>query len=146
MVKTINQLSLTLEAAQFIGQAAIQSAMETGFKMNVVVVDIAGNPLVSYRMPGAPLPALDFAEKKAYTAVSYGHETAKWTDILANRPVITAGLAQHPNVAMFGGGQPIFVDGHLVGGVGLAGGKAQDDDVCAKAAVDAFQQLMSDGV
>lgn len=144
MMSTIDFSSLSLEAAQFIGQAAIESAHAADLKMNVVIVDHAGNLLVSYRMPGAPLPALDFAEKKAYTAVAYGHETAKWAQILMDRPVITAGLAQHPNVAMFGGGQPIFVKEQLVGGIGLAGGNVKQDDACAKSAIQAFEAKLNE--
>jgi len=141
MKKVNTQVSLTLEAALFLAQAAIAKGSELGIKMNAVVVDIAGNSLVSLRVPGAPLPARDFAEKKAYTAVCYGWPTDKWKNILADRPVITAGLARHENVAMFGGGLPVMIEGELAGALGVAGGKVDDDIVCAEAALDAFNQL-----
>jgi|TARA_B110000902_G_C14192087_1_gene544583 uncharacterized protein GlcG (DUF336 family) len=141
MNKTHTQVSLTLESAQFLAQCAINKGCEIGINMNVVVVDIAGNSLVSLRQPGAPLPALDFARKKAFTAVCYGWPTDKWNCILADRPVITAGLAQHENIAMFGGGLPITLDGQVVGAIGVAGGKVDDDILCAKTALDAFDLL-----
>lgn len=132
MEKTHTQTSLTLDAAQFLAQSAIDKGKELGFKMNAVVGDVAGNTLVSLRVPGAPLPARDVAEKKAYTPVCYGWPTAKWKNILADRPVITAGLAQHENVTMFGGGLRVMVDGQLVGSIGVAGGKVDDDIQCAE--------------
>lgn len=141
MNKTHTQVSLTLESAQFLAQCSINKGCEIGVNMNVVVVDIAGNSLVSLRQPGAPLPALDFARKKAYTAVSYGWPTGKWDRILADRPVITAGLAQHENVAMFGGGLPIILDGQIIGAIGVAGGKVDEDIQCAQAALDSFASL-----
>lgn len=141
MNKIHRQISLTLASAQFLAQRAVNKAFELGINMNVVVVDIAGNTLVALRQPGAPLPALDFARKKANTAVSYGWSTDKWNRILADRPVITAGLAQHENIAMFGGGLPVLVDGQIAGAIGVAGGKVDDDIVCAKAALEAFASL-----
>ncbi len=141
MDKLLISTSLTLEAAQFLAQAAIDHARQTGFKMNAVVVDAAGNALISLRDPGAPLPARDFAEKKAYTAACYGWSTDKWNDILADRAVITAGLAQHEKIAMFGGGLPIVVEGEVVGAIGVAGGKVADDIACAEAAINAFNRL-----
>lgn len=141
MEKTYIQLSLTLEAAQFLAQMAIDHGVSIGFKMNAVVVDVAGNPLVFLRVSGAPLPAPDFAERKAYTAAVYGWPTDKWLKILEERPVITAGLAQHDRVAMFDGGLPVVIDGVVVGAIGVAGGKVEQDIACAEAALDAFNGL-----
>jgi glc operon protein GlcG len=135
------QYSLTLEAAQCLAQAAIDKGLELGLKINAVVVDASGDALVSLRMSGAPLPARDFAEKKAYTAACYGWSTTQWKVMLEDRPVITAGLAQHPRVAMFGGGEPVQMDGRVLGAIGIAGGKEDQDVLCAQAALDALSRL-----
>lgn len=130
--------SLTLEAAQTAANAALAKAQEQGFKMNIVVCDHAGHPLVALRMPGAPLPAYDFARRKAATASYYGIPTADWKEKLESRPIVMTGLAQHDNVAMFGGGQPITMDGQVVGGIGVAGGNVVQDDECALAGLAAL--------
>lgn len=140
MEKVRSQNSLTLDAAQLLAQAAIEKAATMGLNINAVVVDAAGDSLVSLRMPGAPVPARDFAEKKAYTAVCYGWPTTKWKTMLENRPVITAGLAQHSRVAMFGGGEPVVVDGQVVGAIGIAGGKEDQDVLIAQAAIEVLAQ------
>jgi len=134
--------SLTLEAALVIAKAAISKGNELGFKMIAVVVDTAGNRLVSLREPGAPLPAMDFAEKKAYTAANFKLPTEKWADVLEGRPIVANGLAQHDKVALFGGGLPILVDGIAVGSIGVSGGKVPDDIKCAEAGVAAFNALI----
>ncbi|WP_166365646.1 GlcG/HbpS family heme-binding protein [Pseudomonas akapageensis] len=138
MRKVQPKSSLTLEAAQFLAQTAIEKATALGLRINAVVVDVSGDPLVSLRMSGAPLPARDFAEKKAYTAAAYGWPTSRWKPLLEARPVITAGLTQHPRVALFAGGMPVLVEGQVVGAIGVAGSKEDQDEVCAQAAVDAF--------
>ncbi|WP_299196970.1 heme-binding protein [uncultured Amphritea sp.] len=142
MNKTHVQASLTLDAALVIAKAAISKGNELGFKMIAVVVDTAGNRLVSLREPGAPMPAMDFAEKKAYTAANFKSPTEKWTEILEGRPIVANGLAQHEKVALFGGGLPIFMEGSVVGAIGVSGGKVPDDIQCAEAGVAAFNALI----
>ncbi|MBV1788739.1 heme-binding protein [Marinobacterium sp. D7] len=138
MIKTESLPSLTLEAAQLLADAALKRATELDVKMNIAIVDRAGNPLVVLRMPGAPLPAFDFAQKKAYTAANFKAPTLNWKEKLENRPVVMTGLAQHPRVALFGGGEPVIVDGQVVGGIGVAGGREDEDILCAQAALEAL--------
>ncbi|MBR9868502.1 MAG: heme-binding protein [Oceanospirillales bacterium] len=141
MNKTSLQASLTLEAALVIARAAIDKGNQLGIRINVVVVDTAGNRLVSLREPGAPLPAMDFAEKKAYTAANFRLPTEAWAEVLEGRPVVANGLAQHPKVALFGGGLPVLIDDVVVGAVGVAGGKVPEDLQCAETGLDALNAL-----
>lgn len=142
MKKTHMQASLTLDAALVVAKAAISKGNELGFKMIAVVVDTAGNRLVSLREPGAPMPAMDFAEKKAYTAANFKLPTEKWAEILDGRLIVANGLAQHEKVALFGGGLPILLDSNVVGAIGVSGGKVPDDIECAEAGVAAFNALI----
>lgn len=133
MSETIQINSISLETAQKMASAALAYASSKNFKMNIVVCDHAGHPLVTLRMPGAPLPAYDFAQRKAATAAYYGIPTADWKEKLESRPIVMTGLANHDNVAMFGGGQPIILNGQVVGGIGVAGGNVVQDNECALA-------------
>lgn len=141
MKMTHTQVSLTLDAALVIAKAAISKGNELGIKMIAVVVDTAGNRLVSLREPGAPMPAMDFAEKKAYTAANFKLPTEKWEEVLEGRAIVANGLAQHGQVALFGGGLPVLVDDVVVGAIGVSGGKVPDDILCAKAGLDALNAL-----
>jgi uncharacterized protein GlcG (DUF336 family) len=38
---------------------------------------------------------------------------------------------------VYAGGLPIFVDGDLVGGIGVSGGTGEQDEACAQAALRA---------
>jgi uncharacterized protein GlcG (DUF336 family) len=141
MNKTHIQVSLTLDAALVIAKAAISKGNELGVKLNASVVDSAGNRLVSLREPGAPMPAMDFAEKKAYTAANFKLPTDKWAEVLEGRTVLANGLAQHEKVALFGGGLPVFLEGVVVGAIGVSGGKVAEDIQCAEAGLEAFNAL-----
>lgn len=141
MNKTHVQVSLTLEAALVIAKAAISKGNELGVKFNAVVVDTAGNRLVSLREPGAPMPAMDFAEKKAYTAANFKVPTEKWAEVLEGQTVLANGLAQHEKVALFGGGLPVVLEGIVVGAIGVSGGKVMDDIQCAEAGLKALSAI-----
>ncbi|MBB4302544.1 uncharacterized protein GlcG (DUF336 family) [Rhodobium orientis] len=119
--------SMTLEAAQMFADTAVDVALEKGLKIHVTVVDAAGHVLVYQRMVGAPFPAREFSEKKAYTAVSFKKPTSAWKDRLNDNPHLAAGLSQHPKVAMIGGGAPVFYGDECIGAVGIAGGLEGDD-------------------
>ena len=41
---------------------------------------------------------------------------------------------------LLGGGSPIYVDGALVGAIGVAGGHYSKDEACAQAALEALEQ------
>ena len=132
------QKSLTLDAALTLAQLGQSCAAEQGFAMNVVVVDRAGLPLALLRNPKAPDASLEFAQRKAYTAASYGWSTDKWTEILAERPLVMQGLSQNPKVSLIAGGLPVQIDGETIGAIGVAGAKAPEDHAVAQAALDQF--------
>jgi uncharacterized protein GlcG (DUF336 family) len=121
-------------------EAALAKAEEIGCAMSVAVLDEGREILAFGRQDGAPLISVDVALNKAHTARSmnmptgdigpltqpgqplYGFETA------AGRPIIT-----------FAGGQPVKVDGVVVGAVGVSGGSPDQDDEVARAGAGALE-------
>lgn len=137
---TRSHADLTLEAAQLIANAALARVQTLGKKMCLAVVDTSGHPLVTLRMPGAPLASQEYARRKAYTAVSFGVTTAAWREVLDPQPTTRNGLSQHADVALFGGGEPVIIDGEVVGAIGASGGTEEEDVICARAGVEALNQ------
>jgi uncharacterized protein GlcG (DUF336 family) len=45
------------------------------------------------------------------------------------------GIVQRDRLVIFGGGVPIQLDGELIGGVGVSGGSAEEDEICALAGI-----------
>jgi uncharacterized protein GlcG (DUF336 family) len=130
--------SLTMEAALELAKTVQAEADTQGFAMNVVVVDRSGLPLVVLRNPKAPDASLEFAERKAYTAASYGWPTAKWQEIVVERPLVMQGLAQNPKVSLIAGGLPVKLGDETIGALGVAGAKAPEDHSVASAGLEAF--------
>jgi uncharacterized protein GlcG (DUF336 family) len=68
----VSQKNIPLAMAKTIAEAAMDKCKELGFKVSVVVVDRAGLPLVMLRGDGAGLHTPEGADRKAYTARTFG--------------------------------------------------------------------------
>lgn len=55
-----------------------------------------------------------FAERKAYTAISFKMPTTAWKDRLTATPHLAIGLSRHPQVTFIGNGAPVTADGEVV--------------------------------
>lgn len=112
----------------------VAKAAELGLRVNVAVVDRSGVLAAFLRMPGAPLHSVDIAIDKAYTAVSFGLATGRWTEALKEHSdAVRDGITRRPRFVAFGGGLPILEGGELVGGIGVSGASEQQDEDCARA-------------
>ncbi len=118
--------------------AARDKAEDLGISVVAAVVDPGGVVVTLDRMAGAPLLSLDVAVDKAWTAVSLGAPTQQVWDGIADQPDLVAGLAGRGRITLLGGGLPIIWNGSLVGAIGVSGGTAAEDVVCAESALAAL--------
>lgn len=135
---SITQRLITAEAASAACRAAVAHAEARGIRINVAVTDSSGTLAAFLRMPGAFLHSIDIAIDKAYTAASFGFPTSKWREALAGDELLRMGLNQRPRLVIFGGGLPIVEDGQRIGGIGVSGGSADEDEACAEAGLKAL--------
>ena len=135
---SVAQRAISAEATAVALQAAVAHAATLGIRINVALTDASGVLAGFLRMPGAFLHSVDIAIDKAYTAASFGFPTAQWMSILAQDEALRIGLVERPRLVVFGGGLPIREDGVLIGGIGVSGGSAEQDAVCAMAGIDAL--------
>ncbi|MGP2441612.1 GlcG/HbpS family heme-binding protein [Streptomyces sp. JW3] len=127
--------NISLDAAEEIIEAAQQRAQAIGKAVSVAVVD-AGGFVVAIRRPDGARPLTpDIARAKAYTAAVMqrpGKMLKKWQE---SQPVFFSQLSQLPGAAMpimaTDGSVTIQKDGEIIGGLGIAGGTADEDQVIA---------------
>ncbi|MCQ4210292.1 GlcG/HbpS family heme-binding protein [Streptomyces longispororuber] len=128
--------ALTLDAAEEIIAAAHRRAQDIGKAVSVAVVD-AGGFVVAVRRPDGARPLTpDIARAKAYTAAVMqrpGPMLKKWQE---SQPVFFSQLSQLPGAALpimaAEGSMTIKKDGEIIGGLGIAGGTADEDQVIAE--------------
>jgi uncharacterized protein GlcG (DUF336 family) len=135
MPNVVKKLSISSELAQKMVNAAMAKARELGVTENVAILDDGGNLKAFSRMDGAPLPTIEMAQNKAYTAL-LGVSTQDFFNFIQGDPSLLAGIPTLARVAAWGGGFPIKVDGELVGAIGVSGAPTVQNDIdCAKAAL-----------
>ncbi|MFB7337667.1 GlcG/HbpS family heme-binding protein [Streptomyces adustus] len=127
--------NVTLEAAEEIIAAVHHRAQALGKAVSVAVVD-AGGFVVAIRRPDGARPLTpDIARAKAYTAAVMqrpGPMLKKWQE---SQPVFFSQLSQLPGAALpimaAEGSVTIKKDGEIIGGLGIAGGTADEDQQLA---------------
>jgi uncharacterized protein GlcG (DUF336 family) len=135
MANVVKKHSISFELAQKMVDAAVAKAREIGVSENVAILDDGGNLKAFGRMDGAPLPTIEMALNKAYTAL-FGISTQEFFNFIKNDPSLLAGIPTLSRVAAWGGGFPIKVDGEMVGAIGLSGAPTVQNDIdCARAAL-----------
>jgi uncharacterized protein GlcG (DUF336 family) len=134
----VQQAVISAEAAAIALQATVAHAKTLGIAINVAICDSGGTLAGFLRMPGAFLHSVEIAIDKAYTSASFGFPTAMWKQILADDEMLRMGLAERPRLVIFGGGLPISQDGVRLGGIGVSGGSAEQDEECARAGLAAI--------
>ncbi|MDB5405887.1 MAG: hypothetical protein JWL84_799 [Rhodospirillales bacterium] len=121
---------ISLERAQAVVAAAVAEAKSHDWKMNVTVVDSGGNLVAFARMDGAQLASIVLAEHKARAAATFRRETKVFESAIQGGLVYQLSL---DGVIGSRGGIPLIEGGKLIGAVGISGGAASQDEVCAKA-------------
>lgn len=128
--------TLSLAAAEEIIDAAHRRAQALGKAVSVAVVDAGGFPVAIRRADGARPLTPDIARAKAYTAAIMqrpGTMLKKWQE---SQPVFFAQLSQLPGAALpimaTEGSVTVKKDGEIIGGLGIAGGTADEDQRIAE--------------
>jgi uncharacterized protein GlcG (DUF336 family) len=127
---------LTLDVAKKMAMACEAKAKQEGWKMNIAIVDNGGNLKFFLRQDDAFLKSIEIAQLKAGTSAGFPFSTKQIGEITMKVP----GIAFVPGVVTFEGGLPILTaDGKQVGAIGVSGGTAEQDGMCAQASVDAVK-------
>ncbi len=128
---------MNIDIAKKVIKAAIQQAQEMDRLCSVAIVDDKGFLVALHRMDHAPIPTVDIARDKAWTASTFrmpssdigkfgdssnpgfGFNTQNWNDRLTTIP----------------GGLPINDGDEVIGGVGVSGGTPEEDVTVCQAAL-----------
>jgi uncharacterized protein GlcG (DUF336 family) len=127
-------MTIDLAIALRMVAAAHAEAERRSILVSAAVVDAGGNLVAFARMDGAEIAGPVLAVDKAYTAVANRTATSELAKLAAPGGEL---FGLHANgggrFVIFGGGVPILVDGIVVGGVGVSGASAAEDEACALA-------------
>ncbi len=132
---------LTGEMAQNIATAAFLQAKEDQLTVTVTVVDRSGQTLAVLRDHQAGVHTISASYKKAYTANSQKRETADIAKGVEKGEIPEDIRYLDTNILIMAGGLPIYIDGMVVGGIGVGGAHGSEDVRIAKAGLMALERL-----
>lgn len=122
------------ETASRIVAAVHAEAVRRSVLVSAAVVDAGGNLVAFGRMDGAEIAGPVLAVDKAFTAVANRLATSELGHLAAPGGEL---FGLHANAGgrfvIFAGGVPLVAGGEIVGGVGVSGASADDDEACARA-------------
>lgn len=133
--------ALTLEAAKLMAAAAEATAAKNGWKVVVAVVDDGGHALLVHRIDDTQSSSVPTAIGKARSAVAYKRPTRILEEMVNKGRFSFLSAGGDPVVLQ--GGLPVEIDGQLVGGIGVSGVKASDDEIVAQAGIDALFRALA---
>ncbi len=131
---------LTGEMAAKIAQTAFAQAAKDGLQVTVTVVDRSGQTLAVLRHHDAGVHTIRASYKKAFTANSQKRETAEMAKGIKDGTIPEDVRYLDENILILAGGVPIFINGKVVGGIGVGGAHDSEDVRIAKAGLKALEQ------
>jgi uncharacterized protein GlcG (DUF336 family) len=133
--QVLMQRDVSLKMALTIAEAAIAECEKAGNDVSVAVVDRAGRLRVFLQGDKAAPHNIELAERKAYTARTFGRPSAEWSERTAAGSELAA-QRQLNHVIALRGGIPIKVGNETIGAVGVSGSTSTGDEACAMAGVE----------
>jgi len=135
-------MSIDLDFALKVIEAAKDKAAEIGVPMVIAIVDAGGSLVAFQRMDKALLVSIDVAINKAYTAVAVKLPTHELGQVAQpGQPLFGIHNADGGRIVIFGGGLPLKRNDEIIGGIGVSGGSVEDDVLCATAGLKRFKDL-----
>ncbi len=131
----ISKPVLTLHDAKRIAAAAEAEAMRNNWRVVIAVVDDGGHLLYLERSHDTQFGSVETAIAKAHAAIAFRRPTKTSEDAVLSGRLIHLAL---PGVIPAEGGVPLFLDGVVVGGLGISGVRSSEDGQIAAAGVAAL--------
>ena len=127
---------LTLDDVKIIAAGCESEALRQGWAVAIAIVDDGGHSMWLQRLDGAPLTGPQIATGKAHTSAMGRRASKAYEDMVSNGRV--AVMSMPGDLTFLEGGEPIVVDGEVVGAVGVSGVKSAEDAQIARAGINVF--------
>ena len=123
---------ISLDQARKVMSAAEAEMRKNNWVMSIAIVDSGGHLVLFQRADGSQFAGAKIAEDKAWSAAGFKRPGKMFQDRLATGGVETR-ILQLRGVSALDGGDPIVVDGKIIGAIGVSGGSGEQDGQVAKA-------------
>jgi glc operon protein GlcG len=130
--------NINLEQARKVYMAADAEARKNNWPVAITIVDTAGQLVMFARHDNTQTASINVAQDKAVSAAMYRRPTKVMQDAVAAGGAGVRFLNLR-GASVVDGGLPLYVDGKIVGAVGVSGVTSEQDAQIAKAGVDSLK-------
>ena len=128
---------ITLAAARAAMAACEATAVKNAWRVVIAIVDDGGHVILVQRLDGTQWSSVETALGKARAAVAFKRPTRLIEEMINNGRY---SFLSAPGLFSFlQGGLPVEVDGQVIGGIGVSGVKASDDEIIAASGIVVLQ-------
>ena len=128
---------ITLDDAKRVMAAAELEAAKNSWQVAITIIDSGGNLVAFHKIDNTQLASISASEGKARTALTFKRPSKALDDAIAAGGAGLRLLAVK-DITPLEGGLPIYVDGKIVGAIGVSGALSAQDAQIAKAGADAL--------
>lgn len=140
-VRKVNHITLSL--AKTLIDEVIKEAKSRNMKIVVAVVDASGNPIAVECMDDSFIASYKIALDKAYTSVALKMSTKELASLTNPNGGSLYGIQnQNERIVIFGGGEPLILNGEIIGGIAVSGGTAEQDTSLGEFAKNKFKEII----
>ncbi len=134
---------MTLALANALTEKIKAKAAEMGVNVVIAVSDKAGRPVSVQCMDDAYIASFDIAINKTYTSASLKMSTAQLAELSQpGQDLYGIQFTNNGKIVIFGGGEVLEADGHIVGALGVSGGSAAEDTAIAAYGKSVFKEVL----
>lgn len=118
---------LTDETCEMLCMAAKEKSREMGLNISFAIADASGLPRLFRRFGDALVLSTTLVPAKAYTSAITQTSTEELASYVADGGNLMGINTCDPRITLVPGGVPLFIDGKVVGAIGVGGGTKEQD-------------------
>ena len=135
---------MTLALAKSLIEKVEQKAKEIGLAVVIAVSDQAGRLQAVHVMDDAFIASYDIAVNKTFTSAGLKMSTAELCKLAQpGQPLYGIQHTNEGKIVIFGGGEPLEVEGKIIGALGVSGGTAEQDTMLAAYGKEILKEVIS---
>lgn len=143
VVEEVKAPRMTLETAVALMQRIEEKAREMGIAVVIAVSNEAARPVAVHCMDDAYIASYDVALQKSYTVVALKMSTSALKKLTGpGDSLYGIQFTNQGQIVIFGGGEPLFHKGVLIGGLGVSGGSEEQDSALASYGEQCLKEVM----
>lgn len=135
---------MSLALAKSLIEKVEEKANEIKVAAVIAVSDEAGRITAVHCMDGAYIASYDIAVNKTFTSAGLKMSTAELAGLAQpGQPLYGIQHTNEGKIVIFGGGEPLEIDGKIIGALGVSGGTAEQDTMLAAYGKEVFKEVIS---